>query len=553
MLTSLLICDFAIIERTELALHNGMTSLTGETGAGKSILLGALELVLGSRANSNHIRQGADKAQITASFDVQALPNVSLWLQANDLEADGECHIRRIVTRDGRSRGYINGTPCPIALLKALGEMLVSIHGQHEHQTLTHKETQQKLLDRFANNGSLLTQLRSIQKAWQQADSDYHRLKNNQDERLQRIDMLRYQLQELEAVDLAPEKIQALTDEHTRLANAEQLLLKSQQALALLYDEETSAYSLLSHSIRALDDVHNMAPELSEAVEMVNSALIQCDEAASSLRHFLDNDTLDPNRLSVIEQQLAILHDLSRKHRIEPIELAELFQTLQNELEEITGSDEQLDKLQQQLALRREEYMKIAQRLSENRHRAAKKLAKQVTQSMQLLGMANGQFEVDIQPVATDNLSPTGLDQITFLVSANAGHKAQALSKVASGGELSRISLAIQIILSKYNPVATMIFDEVDTGIGGGIAETVGDHLRRLGDDCQVLSVTHLPQVAAQAHHHIKVEKQQKAKKTQTTLHYLTAEARIEEIARMLGGKEITENTLRHAEEMLTL
>ena len=552
MLSHIHIRDFAIIDRLELELEGGMTVLTGETGAGKSILVDALALALGDRADSETIRHGADKAEISATFETAQIPAAARWLAENDLDMDGECQIRRILNREGRSKGYINGSPAPMASLKALGDLLLDIHGQHEHQSLMRREAQREVLDDYGRQAKNLEQVAKCHRDWHAAREELERLQRESDERGERLELLRYQVEELDQLALADGELERLDEEHGRLANAGRLLESGQRALAMLdADEESAAATLIAHAQHDLESLRELDGGLAAACELVEGALIQLREGAGELRGYLERLELDPQRLNWVEERIGVIHDLARKHRVEPAGLAELFEHLQQELSGLENADQRLGGLDEEVARLAESYRAAAAKLTKARRKAGDQLAKKVSAAMQELGMKGGRLEVSLEPLEGDAFSPLGLERVEFLVSANPGQPLKSLGKVASGGELSRISLAIQVIIAHTARIPTLIFDEVDTGVGGGVAEIVGRTLRTLGESRQVLCVTHLPQVAAQGHHHLQVSKVRGKSNTQTGIRVLEDKDRVEEVARMLGGVKITEQTLAHAEEMI--
>jgi len=551
MLTHIHIRNFAIIDELDLDLADGMTALTGETGAGKSIVVDALGLALGDRADSAVVRHGAAKAEISASFDIAALPAARAWLDDNDLEAEDECLLRRVIAHDGRSKIYINGSPSTLQLVRELGNHLVDIHGQHEHQSLLRRDLQRALLDDYAGNDTLRTQVAESYGRWKSLRTRLDSLTLAGDERQARVELLRFQVRELEALKLEADEYEQLSEEHARLAHAGRLLETAEQGYAALYDaDEQSLHTLLGHQLHALAEAAGLDPALKEPLELVNSAQIQLREAADALRHYADALDLDPERLAFVDERLGLIHDLARKHRVRPEELGAHYQRLAEELAELDGQGYDIEALERDLASAESAYREAAEKLRASRIKAARELNKGVTEAMQGLGMEGGHFEIAVSP-DEERYAAHGLDEVEFQVSANPGQPIQALAKVASGGELSRISLAIQMIAARSVTVPTLIYDEVDTGIGGAVAEVVGRQLRRLGKDRQVLCVTHLPQVAAQAHHHLQVAKRKGRDSTQTRIETLRDSRRIEEIARMLGGVELTAQTLAHAEEMI--
>jgi DNA repair protein RecN (Recombination protein N) len=550
MLTQLRIRDFAIVEALDLELAAGMTAVTGETGAGKSILVDAIGLLLGDRADSGTIRHGAERTDISAVFDLDALPAARAWLAERDLSGERECHLRRVIAGNGRSRNYINGVPQPAQALRELGEWLVDIHGQHEHQSLLRREAQRQLLDDYAGNTALAAELADDYRSWNRLRQELRDLRQASSERDARLDILRHHLRELAALNLAEGEITELESEQRRLANASQLLDTGQRLLNELSegDEDTVA-DRLSHRLRELDTLSRLDARLNPVSELLNAALIQVQEASSELRNYVQALDLDPAHLAQIEQRLTAAHQLARKHRTDAGELPALRAHFEAELDTLEHSETRLDALQQAVKAARAAYQQCADQLSERRTAAARELGERVSQTLAGLGMPGGRFTITLERL--EKPTPGGLETVEFQVSANPGQPLRPLAKVASGGELSRISLAIQVITARAARIPTLIFDEVDSGIGGGVAEVVGRQLRTLGGNRQVLCVTHLPQVAAQAHQQLKVEKQTDGESTHTQVAPLETEERVTEIARMLGGLELTANTLAHAREMV--
>jgi len=550
MLTHIHIRNFAIVESLDLEFGPGMGALTGETGAGKSILLDALGLCLGERAEADVVRPGAEKAELTASFQLQPDSDAWRWLDEHELNPDEECLLRRVIQAGGRSKGFINGSPVPVQLLKELGELLVDIHGQHAHQSLLRRDSQRQALDDFAGDGELLERVRALYERHEQtraAIADLEGQSNYQD----RLDLLRFQVDELAAIQLNREQILELDAEQRRLASAGDLIQSSQQLLAALYDEEGCAYSALSHATSELDRLVRMDARLGEARELLSSALIQLEEGCDSLRRYADNLDLDPQRLSWVEERISTLTALARKHRVRPEELPERLVELQAELEQLENAEGRLDALREQLAQILRDYRAAARTLSDARRAAAQVLSERVTAHIRELGMPGAEVTVQVDHLADGSPARHGLDQVEIMVRTNPGQPMGPLNKIASGGELSRIGLAIQVAMANTGRIPTLIFDEADVGIGGAVAEVVGRQLRQLGESRQVLCVTHLPQVAAQAHRHYRVSKQVEAGRTRTQVQALEQTERVDEVARMLGGVEITTQTRSHALEML--
>lgn len=551
MLSSLSIRNLVTVESLQLELDSGMSVLTGETGAGKSILIDALGLVLGDKADSSLIRHGSEKAEITAEFDLAKLPEIGNWLESNELDDAGECLLRRIISRKGRSRAFINGTPVTLGTLAALGSQLVDIHGQHAHQSLMHRSHQRELLDAFAGNGKLSATLATCWRDWKALGKRIESLEQAQQERDSRIDLLRFQVDELQQLDLKPGEWPALEQEQRRLGNAGSLLAESQQLLSLLYEDD-GARDLLQRAVILSGRMGQSDEALpADALAMLNSALIELDESAQLLQHYADSIEQDPHRLQEIDIRMSNLLQAARKHRIEPEELTAHLEHLETQLTSIENSGEQLEQLGREQAALAEEWMHLARKLGRARAKAAKALALQVTQTMQTLSMPKGTFSISLVESAGGQPGEHGLETVEFMITTNAGQPPQPLTKIASGGELSRISLAIQVATIGYSTIPTLIFDEVDVGIGGGVAEIVGSLLRQLGEQRQILCVTHLPQVAAQAHNHLRVEKESGDDGSWTSITPLDEEKRVVEIARMLGGVELTQTTLDHAREMI--
>lgn len=553
MLESIQIQNFAIIEALQLEFNQGMTALTGETGAGKSILLDAIKLISGDRADSDSIKIGEDKAEISVCFDISDQLEASDWLQANELESDGECIIRRVLYANGRSKAFINGYSAPLSQLRELAQLLVDIHGQHEHQSLQKPAVQQQLLDAYSGNAELLIAVKAKFKAWRKLKQQLEQVKSGSQEREQRIDLLKLYCQELNELNLSSGELNKLQDDYKRLSNAGQLLETTGQVLGQLYDnEETTAQSLLSNCQRALSEQMHIDPRLASSHELVNNALIQIQEASDELRAYQDSIDLDAEQLDLLNQRIASVQTLARKHHVQADDLVELTIALNKELEDLQSSEHDLDSIATALAHARREYLDSANTMSARRKATAQSLSEQITEVMQQLGMQGGSFVVQVEPQQDESsFRQSGIDQVSYLVSANPGQPVKPLNKVASGGELSRISLAIQVILSESSLIPTLIFDEVDSGVGGGIAEIVGNKLHQLGDNRQVFCVTHLPQVASQAHHHFRVEKNKSADNTSTEVVALSESERLEEVARMLGGVTITDQTRAHASEMI--
>ena len=553
MLLNLQIRDFAIVDNLEIDFSPGMSALTGETGAGKSILLDALGLLLGDRADATSVRHGQERAEISAEFDVSHCQPASNWLRDHDMDNSEDCQLRRVISREGRSRAYINGSSVPVASLRELGEHLVDIHGQHEHQSLLRRDLQRNLLDNHGKHGKLLASLQVVHRDWHAARKAINELVGDDQDRNTRLEFLNFQAQELDALAPQQDESEQLHTELARLSNAGQLIETCNNHLQCLYEDDSSAHSLLGKAVDDLASLADVEPALKDAGELFNSALIQMQEGIDQLRSCAEQFELDPERLQWVEQRLDALHSAARKHRIEVEQLPAYHDRLKTNIINLEQADQKLDALEKEQTDLEQRYRKTARQLHNKRVKTAASISRQVGEAMQALGMQGGRFEIQVTDTASDGLSLHGTDQIDFLVSANPGQPLQDLRKVASGGELSRMSLAIQVVAAQDTAIPTLIFDEVDSGVGGAVAETVGQQLQTLGVHHQVLCVTHLPQVAAQAHNHLQVQKQTDGNTTRTGIERLTQTQRVDEIARMLGGQKITDSTLQHAQEMLLM
>ena len=551
MLTHLSISHYAIVDQLDLEIPKGMTVITGETGAGKSIMLDALSLAMGARAGNDCVRPGCERADIRATFDISELKEASLWLKGKELDIDGECILRRVITKEGRSRGYINGTPSPLSDLRQLGEMLVDIHAQHEQQSLLRPATHQKLLDEYAGCARLTAQVHDKWQAWKTQKTQLEELRNRGQEQDARIQLLQYQVEELDRLSIAEGEVEELESEQKQLSNAETSLHTCQQVLNLCSEDDSGN---ILHSLtvcqQLLVDLGLDLPALQDTIEMLSTAQIQVEEAIGEMNRFVDNFEADPARLADVTERLSAVYTLARKHSVLPDELHTFHANLQQEFEGLQCSDEKLEELEAQLATLETDYFASTKKLSEKRTKGASKLNKAVSKHIHELGMPKGQFQVEL--AAQDGTPRSqGMEDIRFLVTTNPGSPAKPLDKVASGGELSRISLAIQVITAHTSGISTLVFDEVDVGIGGGTAEIVGRLLRELGNKGQVMCVTHQPQVASQGHTHLHVSKKLGKNSTSTRITTLSGEKRTHEVARMLGGLEITDQTLAHAQEMI--
>lgn len=550
MLTQLMVSNYAIAERVDLHFSKGMTALTGETGAGKSIVLDALSLAMGGRADAGAVRHGAKRADITASFDISRIPIARQWLEEHELDDKDDCILRRTISKDGRSKAFINGQPCPLSQLKDLGGLLMDIHSQHQHQSLLQKDTHRKLLDEFSGAEDLAEQTRDAWKAWHRTSQKLEQRRQNADEAEAKLQLLRYQVEELDRLALGDGEQEALEQEQAQLSQADAVLHSSHQAALLCTEDETSAADLVRQALQQLEQLPVDVPALADTIQMLTEAQIQISEAGDNLRHFVEDYEADPARLAEVEERLSAIYQMARKHRITPEELPELHQRLSNELAELDGGEGSLEQLEAEQQSLRKRFDELAGQLTAKREQAAAELDQRIAQELAQLSMPAVQFVTKLGRNHNDEPAPHGMEDIEFLVSANPGQPARPLAKVASGGELSRISLAIQVVVAQTSTTPTLVFDEVDVGIGGGTAEVVGRLLRSLGSNGQVLCVTHLPQVAAQCHQHLFVSKFTEQDATYSRIETLDDQGRISEVARMLGGVDMTEHTIAHAREM---
>ncbi len=553
MLRSLYIRDFVIVDELDIDLESGFTVLTGETGAGKSILLDALSLAMGERADPSQIREGKNRAEISAIFSLSdpLKKTISSWLGIQDFstEDDGATIIlKRVIDTTGRSKAFINGGTATLNQLKELSSFLVDIHGQHAHQLLLKAGAQRDLLDNQANLDGSVAEVKQLYQAWQTAKKQLELAKNAGDNLQKEQERLAWQLEELDA--LAPQAGEwvEIEQDHARLANAAKLIEGSQNAIQALQDQEGNAEELLSKAFHEIADLAKLDSNLEDAKIAIESAQIQISEASHSLNRYLQKIDVDPDRLATVEERLKALHSAAKKFKVTPNDLPEKWAEIQEQVTAIKNSQD-LGALEQTLSKTLAAYLKSAKKLSQERIAAAKTLETLVTAAMQDLAMSGGVFAIQIEALEEGNAH--GLEQVEFLVAGHPGATPKQLAKVASGGELARISLAISVITSEASQIPTLIFDEVDSGIGGAVAETVGKRLKELGQAHQVLCVTHLPQVAAEGHQHWKVAKQSQDNVTISSMQILGRQERVEEIARMLGGAEITDTTRRHARELL--
>ena len=556
MLTQLTINNFAIVRQLEIELAKGMSVITGETGAGKSIAIDALGLCLGQRIETSMVREGQERAEICATFFIEPTNPAYQWLQEQELQDPdnpSDCILRRVINADGRSKAFINSTPVSASQLKEIGQYLIHINGQHASQLLLKNDYQLQLVDTFAHHNDLLAQMREDYRVWKNLQTQVKNFQQKVAENEAKKQLLQYQVEELDEFALRPNEYLELEEDQRRLSNSEQLTQLSQSALQLLSENETvSIDSMLYRATQYIDELSELDPRYASVQTMLNDALIQVQEATSEVQHLASHIEQDPMLLQEIEQRLGQALQLARKHNVKPEELVEWHQKLKAELTALLDFSESEERLILEEKAAFEKMQHTAKQLHESRCQAAEKLAQQVTNSIKGLAMENAEFFIEVNSDLT-KVAANGADNIVFTLRSNLGQQAQPLAKVASGGELSRISLAIQVLTSDQSAIPTLIFDEVDVGISGKTASVVGKLLRQLGDKCQVLCVTHLPQVACHGHHQFNVEKFTVDDKTETKMTALSQEERVPALARLLGGSEITDLALANAQEMLDL
>lgn len=548
MLSQLLVRNFAIAERVDVDFHAGMTVITGETGAGKSILLDAIGLALGDRADTASVGSYDSKAEVVASFDTQQQPQVETWLKAHDLDADGTCVLRRVISKEGKSRAFINNRPSPLADLRALGEQLINIHGQHAHQALLSNHEPTKLIDRYGEHTALLSATKNAYRAWHKQQQFLDALKQQSSEAAARVDYLKFQHSELVDIALPTNEFEALETELDTLQHAGTLIQGAQVATETI-EGDNNCLSLVHRASSAISELPVVPPELREALELLDTAKIQLQEAASSVSQFTSSIDIDETRLRQLDDQLSMLYATAKKYNVAPSELDSFVADIEKEIEQLDYSDEKIHELETEIAELKRSYDEHAAELSQARAETAALLASAVESRLQTLRMGNCRVLFDLEP---QKPSASGVERIALKVATNPGQTPQAIAKVASGGELSRIGLAIQVASAQNNDIPAMIFDEVDSGVGGAVAEVVGNLMRELSDRAQIFCVTHLAQVASKAHNHYRVEKTTGVNSVKTSLNELSDQDRIHEVARMIGGIDITKETEAHAKQMLT-
>lgn len=555
MLTQLTINNFAIVRHLNLELSEGMSVITGETGAGKSIAIDALGLCLGYRSESSMIRNGADKADITATFQMQPNSPAYLWLKDHELldeENSHECILRRMINLEGRSKAFVNNRPLPISQLRELGQYLIHLNGQHAPQLLLKSEYQLELVDNYAGIHNLLGKMQEQYNKWRKVHQQVKNFRQQCKENEARKQLLQYQVDELDEFDIKEGEFEEMEETHTRLSNSEELTEMSQSVLDLLSDDNSNADSLIYNAIRYLEDLVDVDINYQSSLDMLNEALIQVQEASSEVRALADSIEQDPELLAELDERISRAMSLAKKHYVSPNELWQHHSVLQDELQKLVDFEDNEDQLIADEKKAYRECVALAEQIYQERVSAAQKLAEQVTSQIKALSMENSEFYIDIQH-DVKKLTPNGADLVEFNLRSNLGQNAQPLAKIASGGELSRISLAVQVLTANKLSTPTIIFDEVDVGISGIAATTVGRLLRQLGNKCQVLCVTHLPQVASHGHQHFNVQKYVKDNQTETQMSLLSEQERVNALARLLGGSKITDAVLANAQEMLSL
>lgn len=551
MLTQLTITNFTIVDHLSIEFNQGMIAITGETGAGKSIVIDALGLCLGARSDITLIKHGSDRLDVAAHFLLDDTPSALHWLIENQLDDSNECILRRVISQDGRSKAFINGRVVPLVQLKELGQILIQIHGQHEHQLLLRGEYQQKLLDQYMADNSLLESMKEAYKKWKSANQQYEQYQKARQENADHIQLLQYQLKELNEFSPIAGEYELIDEEYKRLSNSEQLINLSNQLVYLLEEnQEVNLLSQLNSAINLANDLVHLDAKFQDITTMLDDASIQLKEASYELQHYIDNLDIDPSRVMQLEQRISKQILLARKHHIKPEQLPDFHQKLLEEFNQLSNQDELSEKLKSDITKYYQEALSCAKKLHNKRIKAAAILSNDITKNIQELAMPYGQFRID-SIEDSNKLSETGIDQITFLVTTNPGQPMQPISKVASGGELSRIALTVQVLTAQKMETPALIFDEIDVGISGPTAAKVGNLLRKLGESTQVITVTHLPQVAGNAYHHYFVSKHTDGKQTKTEIQLLNEQQRLQELARLLGGDKITENTLANAKELL--
>lgn len=552
MLLQLNIQNFAIVRSLDIDWHSGMTTITGETGAGKSIAIDALGLCLGDRAVTNVVRPNCKKAELAATFDISQNASAQQWLHNNDLDLDDECILRRVISSEGRSKAYINGSQVPLMHLKELGQKLINIHGQHDHQLITKANEQLKILDGYAEHPELIENVQYFQSQWKHLNDELNLLTESKLQREAQQQLLQYQVNELNEFALQEGEFETLEIDYKRHSNAQEILNETLQAVQVLSEDETfNVLSGLGKVSEQLIQLSEIDPELNDISNNLSECLIQLEDANNELKRYYERIELDPNTYNLIEERYSTAVQLAKKHQVAPEKLYEHHQSLVNELTTISSDEIRLTHIMSEIENTVVSYQEAAQKLSASRQKFALELSQAISQSMQELNMPEGEFAIEITQEESDKLSTKGIDKVQFLVSINPGQPLEAMHKVASGGELSRISLAMQVILADRVVTPSLIFDEVDVGISGPTAAMVGKKLQQLGEKTQVICVTHLPQVASKGHQQFFVTKLSDGEHTETKVTELSHDGRVQEIARLLAGDSITDNSLANAQELL--
>jgi len=551
MLTQINISNFVIVENLELSFGEKLTVITGETGAGKSIIFDALNLCLGERADAGQVRNGTDQADIYAYFDISNIPNAKAWLSENDIPIEDELLLRRVVHKEGRSKSYINGHPSPLSKIKELGQNLVTSHGQHDHYALFDAKVQLALLDGIAGVDEQKQALAKEYKNWQQLVKKQDELKAQEQSRQDRISLLSYQLSELDEFGLAEGEYDSMCQQQTQLAHADEVQSIAQESLDILFEnEQFNVVRELSRQVQKLEALSDYHSKLPAVIEQLQSSQVQLEEMAFELREVTQTCDSDPENLSALDERIGTAHDLARKHQVKPEELPSVQAQIDDELKELRSNQTEADELSELIENAWQRYFEKAQSLSAKRHKASASISKQVCEYLAKLNMKGATFEASLESCIS-NAGATGIDKINFLASANTGQAPGPIQKVLSGGELSRLALSISLIGNKKNLSPTILFDEVDVGIGGNTAAIVGELLRQLGEQTQVFCVTHQPQVASQGHRHLSVSKSSQNNQTSSAITVLDTDERVNEIARMIAGQELTDNSIAHARDML--
>ena len=546
MLLNLNIQNFALANDLDIEFENKMSVVTGETGAGKSIMLDALSLSLGNRADTKMITAGADRAEINATFDISSNESVKQWMIEHDLEDNSTCILRRIITIEGRSKGFINGVPSTLSDMSYLGNLLADLHSQHEHQSLLVRDNQRRLLDEFGGHQSLVKEIGIIYQLCQSQEKKLKNLLSNLGKESSKLQLLEYQLDELQALDLKEDEVALLETEQKRLSSSEDILRNCNDAINLCRSNDTNnIVGMLARVIELLSVIDD--PKVRGVAELLNSSQIQVEEASDDLQSMIGNIIVDPERLSMVEKKLSSIYDIARKHHVKANHLLTVTKDIEKEIASLKNIDTEVDMLEAQLSQCRKKYQEVASKLTEKRTRHGLALQSAVTEKLRQLGMTEANFEVSLKTKPADSVYTNGVEDVEFLITTNKKYAARSLNRIASGGELSRISLAIQVVTANTSRIPTLVFDEVDVGIGGATAEVVGALLRDLGTKTQIICVTHLAQVAAKGNQHLRVNKQEDG--IQVTP--LNRSRRVKELARMLGGIELTEQSIAHAEQIL--